>query len=120
MRYPDGYIELLDRAKDIIISGGENISIMEVESVLMSHPAVADVAVIAHVKAHIAKFKAPESVDFALEVPPTSTGKLRNRSCVTCIGPDPDARCRDEPPCPPAPDVLHSAEMPAACAQGLR
>jgi len=47
LRYPDGYIQLLDRAKDIIISGGENISTIEVENALMSHPAVADVAVIA-------------------------------------------------------------------------
>jgi len=108
VRYPDGYIELLDRAKDIVISGGENISTIEVENALMSHPAVADVAVIAvpdeqwgerpkafvrlaagqqadqaeliaYVKAHIAKFKAPKSVDFVLEVPRTSTGKLRKQ-----------------------------------------
>ena len=108
MRYPDGYIQLLDRAKDIIISGGENISTIEVENALMSHPAVADVAVIAvpdqrwgespkafvvlaagqrvgedeliaHVRALIAKFKAPKSVDFVVEVPRTSTGKLRKQ-----------------------------------------
>ena len=108
VRYPDGYVQLLDRAKDIVISGGENISTIEVENALMSHPAVADVAVIAvpderwgerpkafvvlaagqqadqaelitHVKAQIAKFKAPESVDFVLEVPRTSTGKLRKQ-----------------------------------------
>ncbi len=47
VRYPDGYIRLLDRAKDIVISGGENISTVEVEHALASHPAVADVAVIA-------------------------------------------------------------------------
>ena len=108
MRYPDGYIQLLDRAKDIIISGGENISTIEVENALMSDPAVADVAVIAvpdqrwgerpkafvvlaagqhadqaeliaHVKEQIAKFKAPKTVDFVLEVPRTSTGKLRKQ-----------------------------------------
>jgi len=106
VRYPDGYIRLLDRAKDIVISGGENISTVEVEHALASHPAVADVAVIAvpddrwgerpkafvvlttgksagqaeligHVKEHIAKFKAPRSVDFVLELPRTSTGKIR-------------------------------------------
>ncbi|MEO8827118.1 AMP-binding protein [Lapillicoccus sp.] len=106
VRYLDGYIRLLDRAKDIIISGGENISTVEVEHALASHPAVADVAVIAvpderwgerpkafvvltpgrsaeqaeligHVKQHIAKFKAPKSVDFVLELPRTSTGKIR-------------------------------------------
>jgi len=108
VRHPDGYIQLLDRAKDIVISGGENISTIEVENALLSHPAVADVAVIAvpddrwgerpkafvvlaagqhadqedliaHVKAQIAKFKAPKSVDFVLEVPRTSTGKLRKQ-----------------------------------------
>jgi fatty-acyl-CoA synthase len=108
VRYPDGYIQLLDRAKDIVISGGENISTIEVENALMTHPAVADVAVIAvpddrwgerpkafvvlaagqhadqedliaHVKEQIAKFKAPKSVDFVLEVPRTSTGKLRKQ-----------------------------------------
>ena len=89
VRYPDGYIQLMDRAKDIVISGGENISTVEVEHAFLSHPAVADVAVIAvpderwgerpkafvvlaagrdagqaelidHVKEHIAKFKAPK------------------------------------------------------------
>ena len=108
MRYPAGYIQLLDRAKDIIISGGENISTIEVENALMSHPAVADVAMIAvpddrwgerpkafvvlaagqhadqaeliaHVKAQIAKFKAPRSVDFVLEFARTSTGKIRKQ-----------------------------------------
>jgi fatty-acyl-CoA synthase len=106
VRYPDGYIQLMDRAKDIVISGGENISTVEVEHALASHPAVADVAVIAvpderwgerpkafvvlaagqtasekdligHVKEHIAKFKAPKSVDFVVELPRTSTGKVR-------------------------------------------
>ncbi len=106
VRYPDGYIRLLDRAKDIVISGGENISTVEVEHALATHPAVADVAVIAipderwgerpkafvvlaaghlagqdeligHVKEHIAKFKAPKTVDFVLELPRTSTGKIR-------------------------------------------
>jgi fatty-acyl-CoA synthase len=106
VRHPDGYIQLMDRAKDIVISGGENISTVEVEHALASHPAVSDVAVIAvpderwgerpkafvvltagettcqedlitHVKAHIAKFKAPRSIDFVLELPRTSTGKIR-------------------------------------------
>jgi len=106
VRYPDGYIKLLDRAKDIVISGGENISTVEVEHALASHLAVADVAVIgvpderwgerpkafvvlnvgisagqaeliSHVKLYIAKFKAPKTVDFVLELPRTSTGKIR-------------------------------------------
>jgi fatty-acyl-CoA synthase len=106
VRHPDGYIQLMDRAKDIVISGGENISTVEVEHALASHPAVSDVAVIAvpderwgerpkafvvlavgqttsqeelisHVKEHIAKFKAPKSIDFVLDLPRTTTGKIR-------------------------------------------
>ena len=46
VRHPDGYIELRDRKKDIIISGGENISTIEVETVIARHPAVGDVAVV--------------------------------------------------------------------------
>jgi fatty-acyl-CoA synthase len=106
VRYPDGYIQLMDRAKDIVISGGENISTVEVEHALTSHPAVADAAVIGipdekwgerpkafvvlaagcsagqaelitHVKEHIAKFKAPKTIEFVIELPRTSTGKVR-------------------------------------------
>ena len=47
MRHPDGYIQLKDRSKDIIISGGENISSIEIEDVLASHPAVFQAAVVA-------------------------------------------------------------------------
>ena len=47
VRHPDGYVQLLDRAKDLVISGGENISSIEVETALLSRPAVADVAVVA-------------------------------------------------------------------------
>ena len=106
VRHPDGYVQLMDRAKDIVISGGENISTVEVEHALMSHPAVADAAVVAipderwgerpkafvvlangfnateselitHVKDHIAKFKAPKAIAFVLELPRTATGKVR-------------------------------------------
>jgi fatty-acyl-CoA synthase len=104
--HPDGYVELRDRAKDVVISGGENISTIEVEQALMSHPAVLEVAVIgvpdekwgerpkafvvlrddalvtedeliAHVRVKIARYKAPRNVDFLLELPKTSTGKIR-------------------------------------------
>ncbi|HEY5854264.1 MAG TPA: AMP-binding protein, partial [Aldersonia sp.] len=104
--HPDGYVQLLDRAKDVVISGGENISTIEVEQALASHPAVADVAVIgapdekwgerpkafvvlvagveateaeliAHVKAHIASYKAPRDVVFVPQLVKTSTGKVR-------------------------------------------
>jgi fatty-acyl-CoA synthase len=103
--YPDGYIQLKDRSKDIIISGGENISSIEVEDVLYKHPAVQAAAVvakpddrwgeapcafvelrpgatataeeiIAHCRAHLAHYKAPRHVVFA-EIPKTSTGKIQ-------------------------------------------
>jgi fatty-acyl-CoA synthase len=103
--HPDGSIELRDRKKDIIISGGENISTIEVEQAVMSHPAVLEAAVIAvpderwgevpkafvtlkpgfsatadeviaHVRDRIAHFKAPKHVAFG-ELPKTSTGKIQ-------------------------------------------
>jgi len=104
--HPDGYVQLLDRAKDVVISGGENISTIEVEQAVVSHPAIADVAVIgvpdekwgerpkayavlkpgaeateaeviAHVKTQIASYKAPREVEFIDDLPKTSTGKIR-------------------------------------------
>jgi fatty-acyl-CoA synthase len=104
-RTPDGYIKIADRAKDIIISGGENVSSVEVENVLAHHPAVALVAVVAKPDAHwgevpcafvelkegaqateaeliafararLAGFKTPKVVVFA-ELPKTSTGKIQ-------------------------------------------
>jgi fatty-acyl-CoA synthase len=103
--HPDGYIQLKDRSKDIIISGGENISSIEVEDALYKHPAVAAAAVVAqpdekwgetplayielkpgkrateaelidHCRALLARFKCPKSVIFA-EIPKTSTGKIQ-------------------------------------------
>jgi fatty-acyl-CoA synthase len=103
--HPDGYIQLKDRSKDIIISGGENISSIEIEDVLYTHPAVAHCAVVAkpdekwgetpcafvELKAggaatkdeiiawcreRLAHFKAPRHVVFA-EIPKTSTGKVQ-------------------------------------------
>ena len=104
--HPDGYIELRDRIKDIVISGGENISTVEVEQALMSHPAVLDVAVvgvpddkwgerpkafvvlragqsatpeelITYVRTKIARYKAPRDIDIVVELPKTSTGKIQ-------------------------------------------
>jgi fatty-acyl-CoA synthase len=104
--HPDGYIELRDRAKDIIISGGENISTIEVEQAIVSHPAVLECAVIAmphehwgerprayvvlkpdasateaeiieHVRGRLAKFKAPDVVEMVEALPKTSTGKIQ-------------------------------------------
>ena len=102
---PDGYARIKDRSKDIIISGGENISSIEVEDVLYRHPAVLVAAVvakpdarwgetpcafvqlkpgasasaaelIAHFKAHLAGFQVPRAVEFC-ELPKTSTGKIQ-------------------------------------------
>ena len=103
--HPDGYIQVKDRSKDIIISGGENISSIEVEDVLYRHPAVAVCAVVAKpdekwgetpcafvelrpnatataeeilewCRQGLARFKVPRHVVFA-EVPKTSTGKIQ-------------------------------------------
>src|SRR3970282_42835 len=60
--HPDGYIQLKDRSKDIIISGGENISSIEVEDVLYKHT--------------LARYKCPRHVVF-IELPKTSTGKIQ-------------------------------------------
>jgi len=104
--HSDGYIELRDRAKDIIISGGENISTIEVEQTVVSHPAVLECAVVAmphpkwgerpkafvtlkegavadpaaiieHVRANLAHFKAPDEVEIVDQLPKTSTGKVQ-------------------------------------------
>jgi len=103
--YPDGYLKIKDRSKDIIISGGENISSIEVEDVMYRHPAVLAVAVVAkpderwgetpcafvelkdgaqvtaqdlidHCKLHLAGFKVPRAIEFC-ELPKTSTGKIQ-------------------------------------------
>jgi fatty-acyl-CoA synthase len=103
--HPDGYIEIRDRNKDIIISGGENISTIEVEQAVARHPAVMEAAVVAtpdekwgerpkafvvlkkgqeateeeiidFCKDHIARFKAPAAVEFG-DLPKTSTGKVQ-------------------------------------------
>ena len=105
VQYPDGYIKIKDRSKDIIISGGENISSIEVEDVLYRHPDVLAAAVVAkpdakwgetpcafvelkagaqttaddivqHCKKHLAGFKVPRAVVFG-EIPKTATGKIQ-------------------------------------------
>jgi fatty-acyl-CoA synthase len=104
--HPDGYIEIRDRWKDIIISGGENISSVEVEGVLLRHPAVQEAAVVGlpHEKwgetpqafivlkpgaattpealrlfcrEHLAHFKVPHGFEFITELPKTATGKIQ-------------------------------------------
>jgi acyl-CoA synthetase (AMP-forming)/AMP-acid ligase II len=102
----DGYLTISDRKKDVIITGGENVSSIEVEDCLYDHPAVAEVAVIgvpdqkwgetikalvvlrdghsvdeadliAHCKQRLAGYKSPTSVEFRAELPRTTTGKLQ-------------------------------------------
>ena len=104
--HPDAYVEIRDRLKDVIISGGENISSVEVEGVLLRHPAVQEVAIVGlpherwgeaphafvvlrqdaradeselreFARANIAHFKAPHSVTFIKELPKTATGKIQ-------------------------------------------
>jgi fatty-acyl-CoA synthase len=104
--HPDGYVEIKDRAKDVIISGGENISSLEVEEVLYKHPAVmeaavvarpdekwgetphafvtlkpgveavAEVEIVAWCRQHLAHYKCPRFVTFG-PLPKTSTGKIQ-------------------------------------------
>jgi fatty-acyl-CoA synthase len=104
--HPDGFIEIRDRIKDVIISGGENISSIEVEGVLLQHPAVQEVAVVGMphekwgeapnafivlragvtttpealrelVRARLAHFKCPQAFHFVDELPKTATGKVQ-------------------------------------------
>ena len=104
--HPDGYVEIRDRLKDVIISGGENISSVEVEGTLLRHPAVQEVAIvglphekwgeaphafvvlrdggsateeemIAFTRDRLAHFKAPHGVTFVDELPKTATGKIQ-------------------------------------------
>ena len=105
VRFPDGYIELRDRTKDIIITGGENVASVEIEKALAEHPAILETAVVGRpderwgeipvafvvlrqgasvtreeliefVCARIARFKAPREIIFE-ELPKTSTGKIQ-------------------------------------------
>ena len=104
--HPDGYVDIRDRLKDVIISGGENISSVEVEGVLLRHPAVQEAAVVglpdakwgeaphafvvlkpgaaasaeelrAFTRDNLAHFKAPHTVTFVDELPKTATGKIQ-------------------------------------------
>jgi fatty-acyl-CoA synthase len=104
--HPDGYVEIRDRLKDVIISGGENISSIEVEGVLLHHPSVQEVAIVGmadekwgesphafvvlapektvsaaelieFARARLAHFKAPHEVHFVDTLPKTATGKIQ-------------------------------------------
>src|SRR2546428_394834 len=104
--HPDGYVEIRDRLKDVIISGGENISSVEVEGVLLRHPAVQEVAIVGmpderwgeaphafvvlkagatateselrnYARDHLAHFKCPQEIHFVPELPKTATGKVQ-------------------------------------------
>jgi acyl-CoA synthetase (AMP-forming)/AMP-acid ligase II len=105
VRHPDGYVEIRDRSKDIIVSGGENIASVEVERVLDSHPAVVESAVVGvpderwgevpvafvmlrnsedadagaladYARERLARYKVPKRIEFG-ELPKTSTGKIQ-------------------------------------------
>jgi len=104
--HPGGYVEIRDRFKDVIISGGENISSIEVEGALLRHPAVLEVAVVgmphdkwgesphafvvlrpgmattaaelrSHARSILAHFKVPTAFTFVRELPKTTTGKIQ-------------------------------------------
>jgi fatty-acyl-CoA synthase len=104
VQHSDGYVELRDRAKDIIISGGENVSTVEIEHAIDSHPGVLEVVVIGipdekwgerpkafvirtpgaeineaeligYLQTRIARFKVPKAVEFVDQLPRTATGK---------------------------------------------
>jgi len=104
--HPDGYVEIRDRIKDVIISGGENISSVEVEGLFLRHTAVQEVAVVGmpherwgesphafvvlrsgasvtedelkqFARNHLAHFKVPQWVSFVTELPKTATGKIQ-------------------------------------------
>ena len=104
--HPDGYVEIRDRAKDMIISGGENISSIEVEHALAAHPDIIEVAVVAvpddvwgevpkafvvtgdgvhltgedvreFARTRLARHKVPKTVEFVEGLPKTATGKVQ-------------------------------------------
>ena len=104
--HPDGYVDIRDRLKDVIISGGENISSVEVEGVLLRHPAVQEAAVVGmpdakwgeaphafvvlkpsaaatpeelrgFVRERLAHFKCPHAFNFVADLPKTATGKIQ-------------------------------------------
>jgi fatty-acyl-CoA synthase len=114
VKHPDGYIKLKDRSKDIIVSGGENISSIEIEDALHLHPAVLAAAVVAkphpkwgevpvafielkpeaqvtadellaHCRSHLAGFKIPDAFEFC-ELPKTSTGKIQKAQLRLKVG----------------------------------
>jgi fatty-acyl-CoA synthase len=72
---PDGYVEIRDRLKDVIISGGENISSVEVEAALLRHPSVQEVAIVGLPNERWGE--APHGVTFVRELPKTATGKIQ-------------------------------------------
>ena len=104
--HPDGYVELRDRLKDVIISGGENIATIEVEQALAAHPSVSEVAVVAapderwgevpvafvtaaageapeerelqqFARGRLARFKVPKRIEVVDDLPKTGTGKIQ-------------------------------------------
>jgi fatty-acyl-CoA synthase len=122
--HPDGYIEVRDRFKDVIISGGENISTIEVEQALARHPAVLEAAVvgvphdywgerpkayvvlangasvdaadlIGFVREQIAHYKAPDEIEFVTDLPKTATGKVKKHELRAGTSPVPRPSAAD-------------------------
>jgi fatty-acyl-CoA synthase len=118
--HSDGYVEIRDRAKDIIVSGGENIASIEIERALAAHPAVMEAAVVAgpdakwgevpvafvtlkdgaaateseligHARERLAHFKAPKRIEFG-ELPKNATGKIQKFVARPRAGADEGAR----------------------------
>ena len=125
VQHSDGYVELRDRAKDIIISGGENISTVEIEHAIEAHPSVLEAVVIGvpdekwgerpkafvvrrggaevneaeligYLQAHIARFKIPKAVEFLDQLPARRRANRRSSSYATRNGLDTAAGSRDE------------------------
>jgi fatty-acyl-CoA synthase len=119
--HPDGYLEIRDRAKDVIVSGGENIASIEIEQALVAHPSVHEAAVVAapdprwgevpvafvvlvpgaevdphalidHVRSRIASYKAPKRVVSVVELPRTATGKVQKYALRAPLWEDHDRR----------------------------
>lgn len=114
----EGYVNIVDRKKDMIITGGENVYSVEVENILYAHPSILEAAVIGvpdpkwgeavkavvvlrpghtateeeiinHCKQHIARYKAPKSVDFISELPKTGSGKIYKKGIKERYGSNP-------------------------------
>jgi fatty-acyl-CoA synthase len=126
VHHPDGYVELRDRLKDVVISGGENIATIEVEQALAAHPAIVEAAVVGRpdekwgevpvafvtsrepidpdevrefLRARLARYKVPKQIEVVDELPKTGTGKIQKFLLRTALASSPhDAAARASSP----------------------